>query len=218
MMTQATTDTVGAGDAGAAKGGAGEQLELATDAAKPDAAAQAPAAKTDGKPIDAKPEPAKAEGADLDIKLPEGWQVDEVVLKEFKSSAKELGLKGEGAQKLMDLYAKAQTSAAEKHQAARAEQLQTWVETAKADKEFGGDGLKANLAVAERALARFGTPALKEFLNETGLNNYPELVRLLVRAGKGMGEDTIKGSVQGGGAAKPTEAERYAQMYPKTKF
>ena len=42
----------------------------------------------------------------------------------------------------------------------------------------------------------FATPALKAALNETGFGNHPELVRLFVKIGKSLSEDsfTTKGA------------------------
>lgn len=61
----------------------------------------------------------------------------------------------------------------------------------KADKEIGGDKLTASLSKAQQALETFGTPELKEYLNETGLGNHPELVKAFVKIGKAMSEDNM---------------------------
>ena len=70
-------------------------------------------------------------------------------------------------------------------------QTEGWAETVKADKEIGGDKLTSNLSAAQRALAQFGTPELKEYLEGTGLGNHPELVKAFVKVGKAMSEDGV---------------------------
>ena len=67
----------------------------------------------------------------------------------------------------------------------------SWSESSRTDKEFGGDKLNENLAVAQKAMNAFGTPELRAVLNKTGLGNHPELIRAFVRAGKAISEDTF---------------------------
>lgn len=139
-------------------------------------------AKTDDKPAGA---PEKYE-----FKAPEGREFDAKVLEQFSEVAKELNLSEADAQKVIDKIAPAlaakQTEVVE---AARAQ----WETDAKADKEFGGDKLTENLAVAKKALDQFGTPELRELLNTSGLGNHPEIIRAFFRAGKAISEDKFVG-------------------------
>lgn len=145
-------------------------------------------AKSESK--DEKVEAKQEEPVELaDFNAPEGVSLDPEAAEEFKSLAKELGLKQEGAQKVADIGVKL----AQKWEAKQAEKIQeaktAWVESSKADKEFGGDKLNENLAVAKKALDAFGTPELKTLLNESGLGSHPEIVRAFFRAGKAISED-----------------------------
>lgn len=79
-----------------------------------------------------------------------------------------------------------------------------WAADVKADKEIGGDKLTGNLSAAQRALAQFGTPELKEYLEGTGLGNHPELVKAFVKIGKAMSED---GMVTGKESGQRSAAE-----------
>ncbi|SYA20142.1 Uncharacterised protein [Klebsiella pneumoniae] len=93
---------------------------------------------------------------------------------------------------MVDLYGTKIMPMVQKQQAeAWQAQTEEWAATVKADKEIGGDKLTANLGVAQRALDTFGTPALKEYLNGTGLGNHPELVKAFVKVGKAMSEDGV---------------------------
>jgi hypothetical protein len=82
-----------------------------------------------------------------------------------------------------------------------------WADTAKKDSEIGGDKWDKNVEVAQRALNTFGTPELKAALNLYGLGNHPELIRLMVRMGNAMREDSIvlPGSQVGGGKKSTAE-------------
>ena len=155
-------------------------------------------AKTDEKPG----APEKYE-----FKAPEGQEFSSEVLGKFSEAAKDLNLPQEAAQKLLDkiapAFAERQANALE---AARVQ----WESDAKADKEFGGDKLDENLAVAKKALDQFGTPELRTLLNESGLGNHPEIIRVLYRAGKAISEDRIV--TGGGGQSAPQSVAQ--RMYP----
>lgn len=45
---------------------------------------------------------------------------------------------------------------------------------------------------------KFGSPELKQYLNETGLGNHPELVRIFANIGKAMSEDGLVTGNSGG--------------------
>lgn len=171
---------------------------------------------TEGQPQDGQPaaesntegEQAKPEGAPdkYEFNAPEGAQFDPHTIEQFSEVAKELNLSQGDAQKVLDKIAPA---LAEKQsrmiEAARAE----WAESARTDKEFGGNKLTENLAVAKKALDQFGTPELRALLNESGLGNHPEIIRAFYRAGKAISED---GFVSGGRSQAPADPAK--RMFP----
>ncbi|GAB0504967.1 peptidase [Escherichia coli] len=182
-----------------------------------DAPAPAPAgepAKPEGdKPQDDKPadgdKPAdksddkeqKPEGAPekYEFKPAEGQELDTSALEQFEPIARELNLTNEQAQKMVDLYGTKIMPMVQQQQAeAWQKTTEQWAADVKADKEIGGDKLTANLSSAQRALDLFGSPALKEYLEGTGLGNHPELVKTFIKIGKAMSEDgMVDGSNQG---------------------
>lgn len=130
----------------------------------------------------------KPEGAPetYEFKAPDGVRFDDTVIGAFSEVAKELNLTQDQAQKVLDKMAPVIAARQiEQIQAARAE----WAEAAKTDKEFGGDKLAENLAVAKKALDAFATDELRTLLNESGLGNHPEVIRVFYRAGKAISED-----------------------------
>lgn len=145
-----------------------------------------------------------------DFTLPEGVKSDPEVMTKFKALAKERNLSQTDAQKFADLSAELQT----KHATAQSEALKAlntgWIEANKTDKEFGGDKLQENLAIAQKAIKAFASPELISLLNQTGFGNNPELIRAFYRAGKAMSEDTF---VPAGGAA-PAGKSAAEVLYP----
>ncbi|WP_312293261.1 peptidase [Atlantibacter hermannii] len=174
----------------------------ATDPANP---VEEPGKPEDGEPADGenkdvkqpeseKPkEEKKTEGAPeaYEFKTAEGVELDTEALKDFEPVARELNLTNEQAQKLVDAYPKILAGVQQRQVEAWQKQTQDWAADVKADKEIGGDKLTASLSKAQQALETFGTPELKEYLNETGLGNHPELVKAFVKIGKAMSEDNM---------------------------
>jgi hypothetical protein len=174
----------------------------------PPAAAEDPNAAPkpdDGKGQQAAEKPVVPEK--YEFKAPEGTQLNPDVIGKFEGVAKELGLSQEAAQKVVDAMAP-QLAAA---QAAQFETVKSqWTESSRTDKEFGGDKLNENLAVAEKALQAFGTPELRTMLVETGLGNHPEIIRAFYRAGQKIsGPNLVVGGATG---AAPASAA--ATLYP----
>ncbi len=182
-------------------------------AAEPATAAVEAVQQPDGQATDAAPAAeAKAEdkpqGAPeaYEFTPPEGKEFDADVLGVFAEAAKEANLPQDAAQKVLDKIAPALADKqARMMEAARTE----WTQSAKADKEFGGDKLGENLGIAKKALSTFGTPELTALLNESGLGNHPEIIRAFYRAGKAISEDGFIA-----GKSKPAESDPAKRLFP----
>ena len=121
-------------------------------------------------------------------------ELDPEVLTAFGEVAKDLNLSQDAAQKVLDKVA----PVIQARQAQEVEQVRTeWANEAKADQEFGGESLPANLEIAKSSLNAFGTDALKSLLSESGLGNHPEVIRFMYRAGKAISEDSYVGNSEG---------------------
>lgn len=131
---------------------------------------------------------------------PEGREYDPGVLDAYSEVAKELNLPQEAAQKMIDKIAPLiEARQTEQIQAVKTE----WAEASRGDQEFGGDKLNENLAVAKKALDKFGSPELRKLLNDSGLGNNPEVIRFMYRAGKAISEDTFVGGSKGNQKSGP---------------
>lgn len=165
--------------------------------------------KPDGKAEGVKPEADKPQGAPdkYEFKAQEGREFDPEIVTTFSEVARELNLSQDAAQKLLDTMSPKMVE----RQMAQIEAVRTeWTNASRADKEFGGDKITENLAVAKKALDSFGTPELRALLNESGLGNHPEIIRFMFRAGKAISEDSYVGpsvgSTPGKGAPKDFNA------------
>ena len=152
-----------------------------------------------------------AEGASpeeyADFVVPEGMTLDTEVTDKLMALAKEKNLGQEDTQKFVDLG----TKLVQKVETQYREQIATvqagWLEATKTDKEFGGDKLQENVAVAKQALDTFGTPELSKLLNESGLGNNPEIIRAFYRVGLKMVPDRlVPGTTKPAGGATAEKA------------
>lgn len=177
------------------------------------AANQAPQAADAANAVgDKAPDAPTGAPATYEFKPVEGRELDSETMSTFAEVAKELDLTQDAAQKILDRMSPKMAQ----RQQAQIEAIRTeWVEASKTDAEFGGDKIAENLAVAKKALDQFGTPELRALLNESGLGNHPEIIRLMYRAGKSISEDTYVGRAAGsGGKPQPKSfADAAAALY-----
>ena len=163
---------------------------------------------TEGQQADgAKTEEKAGAPEKYEFKAPEGREFSPEVIGAFSEVAKELNLSEADAQKVIDKIAPA--FAARQTEVLEAARVQ-WETDAKADKEFGGDKLTENMAVAKKALDKFGTPELRELLNTSGLGNHPEIIRAFYRAGKAISEDKFVGGNPSPGDGKSLADRLYS--------
>jgi hypothetical protein len=209
-----------AGDDGAAGGGGAASTDTpAGDNTQPADGSQGDDGKDNGqgdagdgaKPDDKQGDKGETKtGApeSYDFMVPEGVeQLDSQLVETFTPLAKELGLSNDQAQKLVDIAPQIQQRMAQQQAEAWGKQLEAWVGEVKADKVIGGDNLPATMASAQKVMQQFGTPELKAALEQTGMGNHPELVRLFAKVGKAMGEDSlVAGGKSSGGSGSIVDA------------
>lgn len=147
----------------------------------------------------------------LELKVPEGWNPPAEHLEKFKAVALEQKLSTEQAQWVLEQMAagdRAVRDSAEK-------QLNDWSAELAADKELG-QNLEAAKKSALRALEKFGTPKLAQWLEASGLIKHPELFRFVHAVSKAMAEDSIGGAAGSTAPAPNTEEAFHRLLYPNS--
>lgn len=137
-----------------------------------------------------------------EITIPEGAEIDADLLEAVKA--------GDG-QKVVDAYLALQQKQAD----AWAEQQKQYV--AEIRKEWG-DKADHNLNLANRALHKFGSEGLVEFMRTTGLANHPEMVRLFHRIAEADAEDTVAGTATAPSKDKSASLRTLYDNSPNLKF
>jgi len=124
-------------------------------------------------------------------KLPEGSLLSAEAIERSAAFAKEHGLSNKAAQAALDRESESLSSYAESQKELWTKETVAWLETAKTDKETGGDEFGKNAELAKRVITRYGTKEFASGLSDTGFGNHPELFRFVLRVGKAMGEDNL---------------------------
>ena len=151
---------------------------------------------------------------------PEGLNIDEDTkgrIDAFAETAREMGLTQQQYQSLIEY----DINRAQQLNDAAVEgwngRVEGWRQSAKTDKEIGGERFDENIAVAESAIKQFGDPDLRALLrspsqdNPEGmaLGNHPAVLRLLNRVGKAIADPSL---ITGERQPPVTRAEE--RMYP----
>lgn len=189
--------------------GGNKQTEAEATALTGDAKAKEGEGKTEPKGEETKSEADKAKSVvpeKYEFKAPEGVSLDETMLGPLSEVAKDIGLTQEQAQKLIDKMAPALN--ARTVESVRAAQADWKVQQVK-DTEFGGEQYAANLGLARKAMDAFATDELRQLLDQTGLGDHPEVIRVFYRAGKAISEDSFVSARTGKPAQDPA-----AVMFP----
>lgn len=196
----------------------GKTVGQAEDEAKAAAEQETPEAKLEREAAEAKtnevPETYEA------YKLPDGVQVDEALLGEFNTVAKELGLTQAQAQKLVDLQAKTaaagETGREEFLAQALKTQSDTWVNEIKNDPELGGAKFDATVSTAVKAISTFFGDDFRQLLNDSGIGNNPALIRGMYKIGLAISEDKLV--IPGSDASATEEVSAAKAMFGDVKF
>lgn len=121
--------------------------------------------------------------------VPEGLQVNDAMMTEYKDVLKEANIPPEVGAKVLTLLPKV----LEAQQAAQQEAFrftqERWLGELHALPEFSTAAAREqSLTVIGRVLDEYGTQALRDQFNLTGLGNHPDLVKLLHSVGQALGE------------------------------
>lgn len=193
-------------------GKAAEWKEYVNDDARTEEENAAAKAEHD-KAKPAAPDPADTvpEDGKYTLTAPEGGELDTEMLDAVAPLLKSKGFTAKEAQALGDAVMKLQAGRAQAQAQAWQETVAGWADTAKKDKEIGGDRWDSTVASATRAIAKFGTPELKEYLQNTGGGNHPELIRVFAKIGAAISDDTPPA---GGSEGSGRPADTAHLMFP----
>lgn len=148
-----------------------------------------------------------------DFTVPEGYEaLDPEALAEFGEVAKEADLSQEDAQKFVDMYARKMRAAQEAQANAWADTLKSWREESTKDEEIGGPKFQESVGNAKKALDVFGNEKLKSILDQTGMGNNVELIRMLSKIGAAVSNDKMVFGKSSGDAPKSPENILYPDM------
>ena len=156
-----------------------------------------------------------------DFTLPEGVQLGEAGLAEFKSFAKEQDLTQEQAQKVLEFGAAQFREKLNGPYHEWSEMQRRWQAEVKADPDIGGTKFEQSIKDAALVFvpgesnpfvgSADEAKALREALNATGAGNNPAMVKLFVKMGRLLAEP---GPMSGKPTAVDKQGDLLARMYP----
>lgn len=145
------------------------------------------------------------------LKAPEGFEeVDSAALEAFVPLANEMKLSAEQAQKFVDLYGDKVKSLQESQEATWKSTLDGWKDEAMKDTDIGGVKLTDSITAAKTTINTFGNQKVMDILNQSGLGNNVEVIRMLAKIGKAIREDKFVAN-----KASDSQPKTHAQiMFP----
>lgn len=171
--------------------------------------------KPDGGKKDAKPGGAGNEGgkpgaggekpaADWVLEAPADFPIPEENLKDFTEAAKRLGMSREQAAGMVEWHKAFTEKVNAANEQAKRNELAGWRDEIMKDADFGGANFKRTVADARKALRTFDPDGkLSALLRDSGWQNNPDVIRVVARVGKAMGEHEFFGSGGGGRDSRP---------------
>lgn len=125
----------------------------------------------------------------------------------FSGFAKSAGLNQQQAQAVLNLGL-AQNKASHE---SLTKQEQEWRAQILADKDIGGDNIRATVDYARRALSHYGDDGeIKTLLDKSGYGSHPTILKFLYNVGKSVSEDTPPNA----GSSGKEELPLHERMYP----
>ncbi|OUO94729.1 hypothetical protein [Cloacibacillus sp. An23] len=144
-----------------------------------------------------------------ELKMPDGWTLDEEGLAELTPIMHELKASNEQVQAVADLYIRRMSAARERQMAAERETVKSWREELKNDAEIGGAKYEENLASVKKMLIKYGSEDFYNYLDDSGLGNYPPFVKVMVKIARELEDDRF---VPGAAASSDEPAAAAAKM------
>lgn len=122
-----------------------------------------------------------------DFTMPEGYSMNPDDSKVLQELGQEFKMPQEAVQKLVDLGVQMQQRQVQEQQ----KTILSWLDAAKADKEYGGENLDKNLLTAQRAFSLPKGAEISKILYMSGLGNHPAVIGFMTEVGKLLGPDNM---------------------------
>lgn len=156
----------------------------------------------------------QAEPEDYKLEASEDFAVPQENLDSFTQACKQAGLSKQQAEAMLAWH-KGFAGDVQKMQAQQeAQQIKAWQDEILKDPEIGGSHWKAAVADSRRALNAFDTDGkLRTLLKQMHADYHPDVVRVIARVGRAMGEDRFIGSRgESSGKERPLEERMWPNM------
>lgn len=141
-----------------------------------------------------------------EFKLPEGFTVPEGSIEKLSELLNKSKVAKEDAQGIVDFYLGLQGAETQKVEAELKAYQDSLVAQVKADPEIGGAKLTESLALAKKAVVKFGGEDLLQYLDDTKLGNDPRIIKAFYKVGKAISEGSfVEGGVPKTDGIKRTE-------------
>ena len=150
------------------------------------------------------------------IKLPEGIELDQEGFEELEPLLKKARVSEDVAQELVDLYIKRVEASQNAAKAMMGNVVRQWQEQVKADPEIGGGKLQESLGLSAKVLSKFGSKAAIDVLNDSGLGNHPEVIRMLAKIGRVISQDKFIEPSPGAHKASNLAEETAKVLFPNS--
>lgn len=139
------------------------------------------------------------------ITPPEGKSVNENMINWFKENAQKNGLLPKQAQNLLNNYLEFE----EQNISSKVKEIDTEAQEQLTNlKKEWGEGYGKQIALAKLAVNELGGPDFGKYLEETGLGNDVQIVKLMSKVGKLLGEDKLRGDGSGNFGKTPEESKK----------
>jgi hypothetical protein len=143
------------------------------------------------------------------LKLKEGSLLHEGSVGEITEFAKKHKLSNEQAQEILDHQSKAINGYLSRVK----NEVETWKEETRKDKEIGGEHLNETITIANRLLDKYDTNSeFRDLLEQSGLGNNVKVLRFLRKVGK----PSMEGSLLRASDAPKPQKDPLTIMYDKT--
>jgi hypothetical protein len=128
-----------------------------------------------------------------DIQVPKEAPVDEKFINNFKKQAWEAGVHPRHAQKMLDWYLKESSDILTEHQKVQETQRESQMMQLKNElgEKYNSTVERAQVAVKE--LAGKDWEKFSQFLDQSGLGDHPQVIKMFSKVADLMGEDKLKG-------------------------